>query len=333
MSEIETTTEESVWFGPPERPIYGRLMKSTDSRSRGGVLLVPTIGREVHMSRYAQRTLSKLLSARGFLTLRMDFNGTGDAGGSMDEVDLDVLWRENVASAVGLLRRYGVTDVAVIGLRIGATIAGVAAIENDLRLSSLVLWDPCESGRRFLRESAALEALHRRDPRVNHGEPYETSEFALTHDRAEELERLNLATCGPGSFANRVLVITRVNREVSKELKSRLSEGKVEWATTDEQEAMLGAPDGERSIIASRSLLRITDWLTDAPAHWSPMVSLPTRSTQTFHDGPGPYEVVEQTVEIGENHLFGLVSEPVGPSHGPLVVLLNVVNEDHTGPS
>jgi pimeloyl-ACP methyl ester carboxylesterase len=333
MQATVETNEESVWFGPPDNPLYGRLRKPIDERIRGGVVLVPTIGREVHMSRYALRTISALLGAQGFLTLRMDFIGTGDSGGTIEEGNVDVMWRDNVSSAVALLRHSGVTNISVIGMRLGATVAGVAAIQCDLQLSSLVLWDPCESGRRFLRESAALEALHQHDPRVNEGKPYETSEFALSPERAEELGRLNLAKSGPGKFADRVLILTRVNREVSDALKNRLSEADVEWAVTDEQEAMLGASDQERSIIASHSLQLMTRWLSDTPAQWTRMEPLPTRDSQLFRERSGPFEVMERAVEIGENHVFSLLSEPVGPSHGPLIVMTNVANEDHTGPS
>jgi pimeloyl-ACP methyl ester carboxylesterase len=243
------------------------------------------------------------------------------------------LWRENVSSAVALLRLTGVTNLVVIGMRLGATVAGVAAIQNDLKLSSMVFWDPCESGRSFLRETAALEALQEHDARVNAGEPYETSEFALSPERAEELKRLNLSKCGPGKFADRVLVITRADREISDALKSRLNDHDVEWAETDEQEAMLGASPRTPSVTARRSLERMTKWLSDEPAQWTTMLPIPTRDSQSFREGGGPFEVVERSVEIGDNKLFSLLSEPIGPSLGPLIVLLNVANEDHTGPS
>lgn len=324
--------EESVWFGPADRPLYGRLTVPVDSRIRGAVVLVPSIGREVHASRYALRRLAEMLGAEGFLTLRMDYNGTGDSAGSTEEENLDVLWRDNVSSAVELLRHSGTKDLTVVGVRLGATVAGVAAVQNDLRLSSLILWDPCESGRSFLREVAALEALHKHDQRVNDGEPYATSEFVLSDERAEELKRLNLSKSGSGKFAERVLVITRIGREPSESLKSRLSDENVEWSQTDEQEAMLEVSP-LRSVTASRSLHSMTTWLAGAPATWTQMSPLPTRARETFREGGGPYEVVERPIALGDAQLFGLVSEPNGPIRGPLIVMLNVANEDHTGPS
>ena len=43
--------------------------------------------------------------------------------------------------------------------------------------------------------------------------------------------------------------------------------------------------------------------------------------------------VAERGARLGPNRLFGIVSEPAGSAHGPLVVFLNVSNEEHTGPS
>jgi pimeloyl-ACP methyl ester carboxylesterase len=43
--------------------------------------------------------------------------------------------------------------------------------------------------------------------------------------------------------------------------------------------------------------------------------------------------VHERVVEIGPQRLFGIVTEPVGESQGPLVIMFNVANEEHTGPS
>jgi pimeloyl-ACP methyl ester carboxylesterase len=47
----------------------------------------------------------------------------------------------------------------------------------------------------------------------------------------------------------------------------------------------------------------------------------------------GRYAVSERIVELGPERLFGVVSEPVGDIQGPLIVMFNVANEEHTGPS
>jgi len=61
----------------------------------------------------------------------------------------------------------------------GATLLGVAAAERDAQFTSLVLWDPCESGRSYLRELSALEGLRRESYEANPDGSVETSEFVF----------------------------------------------------------------------------------------------------------------------------------------------------------
>jgi pimeloyl-ACP methyl ester carboxylesterase len=154
----------------------------------------------------------------------------------------------------------------------------------------------------------------------------------MTPERSDDLKRLNLTTCGPGMFADRVLVIARADREISGALKNRLDEGNVEWAATDEQGTMLGVRP-LLAVTATRSLKLMTNWLASVPAQWTRMIPLPTRDSQVLREGGGPFDVIERVVEVGDNRLFSLLSEPVGPSHGPLILMVSVANEDHTGPS
>ncbi len=48
---------------------------------------------------------------------------------------------------------------------------------------------------------------------------------------------------------------------------------------------------------------------------------------------PGTHKVQETFIRLGRRRLFGIVSEPLGEAHGPLVVFFNAANEEHIGPS
>src|ERR1019366_1252320 len=97
----------------------------------------------------------------GFVALRFDYAGTGDSNGGFATAPSDPQWIDNVANAVSYLRNSRITLVSVVGMRLGATLAGLAASRHDLGLTSMVLWDPCESVHRYLRELRALESLRR----------------------------------------------------------------------------------------------------------------------------------------------------------------------------
>ena len=206
------TIEEPLWFGPNGRPLIGWLTRPVGGLARGAVLCAPPIGREARAGRRAMRSLAKALAARGFVTLRFDYDGTGDSSGGFNDVGRDQLWIESVVEATNYLRSLGLKSVSAVGMRLGATLIGVAADRHQLDLSSVVLWDPCESGQSFLRELNALEALRRDDFRIVAGAPVETSEFVFSTRAAEEIRRVVLSKTTSTSFGERTLIMSRSDR-------------------------------------------------------------------------------------------------------------------------
>ena len=72
---------------------------------------------------------------------------------------------------------------AVVGLRLGATLAA-AELARGGPVDDFVLWDPCASGRAFLREQAALSAF-RRDRAADWGVEH-VGESSGSPERVEE---------------------------------------------------------------------------------------------------------------------------------------------------
>jgi len=117
-------------------------------------VLCRPIGLEALSSCRAYRCLAEQLACAGLVTLRFDYTGTGDsAGDTADEVTI-ATWLSDITAAVDFVRQTGVSCVGLIGLRLGAMLAVKAATGNDIE--TLVLWDPCETGRGFLREQHLL---------------------------------------------------------------------------------------------------------------------------------------------------------------------------------
>ncbi len=104
------------------------------------------------------RLLAEDLVARDFSVLRFDYDGTGDSAGSDLDPGRVSAWMASVAEAVSLVRRSGATSIALVGMRLGALFAGLAA-EQDGDIDALVLWDPVVSGRTYVAEQRALGAL------------------------------------------------------------------------------------------------------------------------------------------------------------------------------
>jgi alpha/beta superfamily hydrolase len=328
----QRVVESPQWFGPSEHRLFGWVTWPSAAPVRGGVLLAPPIGREARAARRAFRQLAASLADRGFASLRFDYDGTGDSSGTFDDPGHDVAWTESVQHAAAYLRSLGVSSVAAVGMRLGATIVGTAAGSRDLGLTSLVLWDPCETGRSYLRELGALESLRRSNFTADQDGGVETAEFVFTPEAAGELRRLSLSAAATTALAERVLVISRDDRAVSEKLRRRLADEKVDWETTSEQPALVNV-EPLKAAMPLATMRSIVTWIASQPTE-----------PQAF-DAPGPAgpavmrlrgvanPVAERFVVLGPRELFGIVTEPVGDAHGPLIAMFNVSNEEHTGPS
>jgi len=328
--QAENISEESVWFGEVDRPLFGRLTVPVGEKTKGAVLLSPPIGRESRLARRAFRTLAMYLAVDGYVSLRYDHFGTGDSGGSMEDEGLDLAWVEGVDEGVGLLRSLGITRVSAVGMRMGATIVGTAASTFDLGLTSLVLWDPCESGRAYVRELVALGALGPETTGL--GEPTKMLEYALSDAAAMRLNKFSLVEPATRRLAERVLVVTREDRAVSNKFRSRWETEDVQWTTTSEQGPLLEF-QLPVSVQPASTIASVRAWLTTPSP---PLVSFtvqPGAADAIVMQGSSDYPVRERVAAFGSSRMFGIVSEPVGDSHGPTIVMVNGVNEDHVGPA
>jgi uncharacterized protein len=141
-----------LYLGTSERRIYAIYEPAAvgRTRSRAAVLCYPW-GAEYVYAHRSMRQLAIKLSMAGFHTLRFDYFGTGDSAGDMTDADLSG-WETDVESAIeGIRDIAGTTQVTLIGLRLGATIAARVARRLSNEVEALVLWDPIISGEEYLR--------------------------------------------------------------------------------------------------------------------------------------------------------------------------------------
>ncbi|TXN25237.1 alpha/beta fold hydrolase [Methylobacterium sp. WL30] len=116
---------------------------------RRGVILCGATGFEQLSAHRPWRTLAGRIAATGCATLRFDYPGEGDSADA--GAGTLAAWRDAVRRAVRFLREEaGVTEVVLVGLRLGATLAALVAEEGGV--DRLVLMAPCRTGRGYLRE-------------------------------------------------------------------------------------------------------------------------------------------------------------------------------------
>jgi pimeloyl-ACP methyl ester carboxylesterase len=144
-------------FGPSSRRLLGALHAPRRLRPRGaGVLLCNPFGEEALRAHRIYRVLATQLERSGHHVLRFDYGGTGDSMGDSASVSVEG-WLADIALAADeLCAATGSRKVVAVGLRLGGTLAALAAARGGLRLRHLVLWDPIVEGAAYLRELATM---------------------------------------------------------------------------------------------------------------------------------------------------------------------------------
>jgi pimeloyl-ACP methyl ester carboxylesterase len=152
--------------------------------------------------------------------VRFDYLGCGDSADIDPTANQISIWVDDVLSAVAELRRQtGVKDVCLLGIRLGALLALLAAARGS-DIQGLVLVAPIVSGKRYVRELrtarlAALSGQHGQDAvQVASGIEaalpglMEFSGYAMSEASMKSLAALDLAGLGVPPMT-RVLVIDR----------------------------------------------------------------------------------------------------------------------------
>ena len=208
------------YFGTSKRPLFGihHPPKSSDVR-QDGIVLCPAIGQDYMRTHRGLKQLAQQLAKAGFHVLRFDYYGTGDSGGESTEAVLEQ-WTDDVGDAVDELKdTAGVREVSLVGIRLGATLATMAATGRT-DIDRLILWDPVVRGADYVEELLSLG----QPARVNGAFPPGTvgvSGFPVTPALRTGLERIDLKA-HPFS-ANPVLLVVSEERPEYQAMRDHLS--------------------------------------------------------------------------------------------------------------
>jgi alpha-beta hydrolase superfamily lysophospholipase len=337
---VDVPEHTQVWFGSDARPLHGWVSRPVGGVARGGVILCPPMGEEGRAAHRTFRRLAEELAGAGIVALRFDYDGTGDSAGLQDDPHRVPAWQQSVEAARQYLLDLGAPTVAAVGMRLGATLAAAQAAVSS-PFSSLVCWDPCLSGRTFLREGEALYGFGGDAPKAPVDGLRHTPGFQYDAETATELRGLDLGRLPTDRrLADRVLLLTRVDRPVPPGIAVRLDHERLETGPATGQGQLLDVPP-ELSVVPEAALRHVVGWLTagvdDHPA--VPVKAPDGHEAVLVGSGPdGSAPVRERLTRLGPDGIVGLMDEPIdlaersrsGPV--PWVVLVNVAAEHHIGP-
>ena len=333
---MSDASEHPTWFGTEGEPLFGWVHVPAGGRARGGVVLVPPIGVDAVAAHRALRELALRLADEGLAVLRFDLSGTGDSAdrpaGTVPAPRL-AHWHGDVGEAVAYLRLVGARQVAAVGMRLGATIAATA----PTRLDALVLWDPFQSGKAFLREQQVLRDASIGDV-VGLAPPYPDGSVEILGrlvrpELVADLRGLDLAQRPPGHTATQLLVLARDDRPTPAALRKAFAGDAVSWGVARGQAALLDVT-ADLAEVPVTTVQVISWWLSQTLTGPDAPITVRERTRIELRGADGT-TIVERAGRFPPDGLFGILSLPPAPtpSPGPVVVFGNAGLIDHTGPA
>jgi pimeloyl-ACP methyl ester carboxylesterase len=198
-----------AYFGS-QRPLLGALHVTPRLRPRStAVLLCAPFGEEAPRAHRTLRALATALDRAGYPALRFDYSCSGDSAGDATAATVDA-WVADIGEAARhLLASSGSPRVTLVGLRLGASLAALAAARGVVRPRHLVMWDPVVHGGTYLRELTAQHRTYMRDEMGGayrdrlevrpDGSPTEALGTPIGDALAEGVVGIDLAALRPGA--------------------------------------------------------------------------------------------------------------------------------------
>ena len=158
--------EDYRYFTIGDERLFACLHRTERPASRAVIVCHP-LGEEKLWAHRVLVNFSRDMAAAGIAVARFDFRGEGDSDRSFDQSDFEtrVQDTDEMVTAVRALSP-SVSDVTLLGLRFGASVAATAAIRRE-DIARLILWDPVVDGAAYMQGVLRLNlmaqmALHQR---------------------------------------------------------------------------------------------------------------------------------------------------------------------------
>jgi alpha-beta hydrolase superfamily lysophospholipase len=330
------------WFGSSPS-LFGHLHVPDDGVCRGpAVLLCGTFGYEEMSSHRSLRLLAEQLAAQGSVCLHFDQVGTGDSADLLRphpaHVDRPLeglsAWPMAIEQAVEHLKRVaGVAQVVVFGLRLGATMACLAA-QHRADIQALIALAPVLRGKAYAREAKVLAQATLARTGMTPASATEAIEFGgyvLGVDDVNFLQGIDLTQVSK-DLAPRVLLLDRDDMPSDEVWAESLRAGgsEVEQVRLPGYLAMMQVP--HFSVPPQAILDHVAEWVRAMPAHAQGLPVSTSHLADTLRlPGQG---VIERAQWLkGASPLSVVISKPATPpaTHQPAVLMINTGGERRIG--
>jgi len=339
---------EPLYFPSGPHSLFGWLHRP-DALPMGdlGLVLCKPFGYEAVCSHRSVRAFAEEAAAIGVPTLRFDYLGTGDS----EEIDpsanqLETWTRDVVAAAEELRRRTGVARVGLLGFRLGAVIAALAAAGSGAE--ALIVVAPITSGKRYLREMRTIQLAAATDASAPADGSLEVSGFLLSAATVASLSQVELSQISLPPVRE-VLIVDRKELPGARAWADALTQSGVNTRYEPQPgfvRMMMTAP--HFSVIPQGMIAATREWLRDL-ARAAPEPAGASRRESAVHRDDRNSKVLQLAYEItapgakltetavvipSESRLFAIVTEPrAGEPRRRGMILLNAGATHHIGPN
>lgn len=324
-----------AWLHQPVSTMPGN--EQTERPRHGVVVCLPLGFEQLHAHR-GIRHLCDELARKNLLTLRFDWDGTGDSMGDDTDAERVSTWLDNVRDSILWMKEHsGCDQVSVIGVRAGALLASLA-LEN-IEIDNLILWAPVSSGRSFVRELSVIDMMSETRPTevVTDGS-IEAAGFRITGETAMELSKVALSKSRPN--CRRVFIAGRDDAPADTKLIDHFTS----LGIPVQQQSFPGVAEllvePHKGRIPSQAIHGIADWLSHQASLNEPAYGAPERHRDVVPATEA--RLIEAGVCIRETpcrisdvpDLFGILSEPetTRSEDLPFIIVLNSGSSYRIGP-
>jgi len=253
-------------FGPQDSQLFGWLHLNTTAQKRVcGVVLCHPFGHEAMCVYRSYRHLAKQLAQAGFCVLRFDYLGTGNSSDEGDDKEHVATWLDSIHHAITALKTHtGVTKISLFGVRLGGTLAMMAAQDRH-DIASLVLWTPVTKGNAYVREIRALGLLKKPTTTSQKDEPHDHLEAAgmyLSASTISELNKIDLFSDAADPVKN-ILLLHRDDLPNDPHFMSHLTNRGTQVQQQNISGYALLMRDPHQSVVPEAVFATVTQWLTD----------------------------------------------------------------------
>lgn len=297
-----------------------------------GVVLCAASGYEALGTHQSWRVLADHLAVGGLPTLRFDYPGCGDSLGESGGPGATEASISSIRQAAEFLREQtGVSEVALIGLRLGAAFALEAALADNAAYS-LALVTPVLRGKSFLLEQRALAKVIAARGGANTVEDFSADRisiegFEFDRDAMDAIMKIDLQSVARPP-ARRILIVGEPGSGRYDAFAERLESLGCSVARSQLFEVGAWRPSTIPTPAPLEDIQSIVDWTRDGAREKQAGAVVAARGIETD-------SFVETVLRFGEaERLVGVLCHPTTETKErgrPAMILLNTGANHHIG--